>query len=311
MQEEVYRNPTIDKRALKALSQRSDAKGLMQLCGHLALLTFTTAAVLLAAHPFVYGPALLAQGIALTFLFAPLHECIHRTAFENRRLNDLVARVCGFLLLLPADYFRAFHFQHHRYTQNPAQDPELAGPPITSLAAYLTHLSGLSYWRERVSAMVRHALGDADEDFVPARQRARIIGEARWHLAAYGALLVGSLTAGSTLLLSLWLLPALLGQPFLRAFLLAEHSGCPQTEDMLVNSRTTETNAAVRWLCWNMNRHSAHHAFPALPFHALPDADAVLGGQVVTRSRGYLTVQRDILAALRNRRGDQAGKTLF
>ena len=310
MEEEVYRNPTIDKRTLKALSQRSDAKGLMQLCGHLALLTFTTAAVLLAAHPLVYGLAMLAQGIAVIFLFAPLHECIHRTAFQTRRLNDLVARVCGFLLLLPADYFRAFHFHHHRHTQNPAQDPELTGPAITSLAAYLTHLSGLPYWRERVSTMIRHALGGADEDFIPARQTTRIIGEARWHLTAYGVLLLGSLATGSILLLSLWLLPVLLGQPFLRAFLLAEHSGCPQTDDMLVNSRTTETNAALRWLCWNMNRHSAHHAFPALPFHALPDADALLGGQAVTRSRGYLTVQRDILATLRNRNGNQAGKTL-
>lgn len=311
MEEEVYRNPTIDKRALKALSERSDAKGLMRLCGHLAFLTLTTAAVLLAAHPLIYGAALLAQGVAIIFLFAPLHECIHRTAFENRRLNDLVARVCGFLLLLPADYFRAFHFQHHRHTQDPAQDPELAGPAITSLTAYLTHLSGLPYWRERLSTTVRHALGGVDEDFIPARQRTRIIGEARWHLAAYGVLLAGSLAADSTLLLSLWLVPALLGQPFLRAFLLAEHSGCRQTDDMLVNSRTTQTNAAVRWLCWNMNRHSAHHAFPALPFHALPAADAMLGKQVVTRSRGYLTVQRDILAALRNRRSDQAGKTLF
>lgn len=311
MEEEVYRNPTIDKRALKALSQRSDAKGSIQLCGHLVLLAFTTAAVLFAAHPVIYGPALLAQGIALIFLFAPLHECIHRTAFENRRLNDLVARACGFLLLLPADYFRAFHFQHHRHTQNPAQDPELAGPAITSLTAYLTHLSGLPYWRERIATMVRHALGAADEDFIPARQKARIISEARWHLTAYGALLVGSLGAGSTLLVSLWVAPALLGQPFLRAFLLAEHSGCPQTDNMLVNSRTTETNVALRWLCWNMNGHSAHHAFPALPFHALPDADALLGGEVVTRSRGYLAVQRDILAALRSRRGDQAGKTLL
>ncbi len=300
MEEEVYRNPAIDKRALKALSKRSDAKGLMQLCGHLGLLALSGTMVLFAGHPLLVALALIGHGVALAFLFAPLHECIHRTAFESRWINDLVARACGFLLLLPADYFRTYHFQHHRHTQDPVRDPELAGPAISSLSAYLRHLSGLAYWSENISAMVRHALGRVDEDFIPARQSRQIVSEARWHLALHGVLLLGSLGTGSTLLLSIWLLPALLGQPFLRAFLLAEHSGCPQTDNMLVNSRTTRTNAVMRFLCWNMNRHSAHHAFPALPFHALPAADAQLSEQVVTRSNGYLQVQRDILTGLRH-----------
>ena len=42
-----------------------------------------------------------------------------------------VARACGLLLVLPADYFRAFHLRHHRFTQDPARDPELAPPPLT------------------------------------------------------------------------------------------------------------------------------------------------------------------------------------
>ena len=119
-----------------------------------------------------------------------------------------------------------------------------------------------------------------------------------------GALLGGSLGLGSTLLLDLWVLPALLGQPFLRLFLLAEHSGCPQTDDMLVNSRTTQTSKPLQWLCWNMNRHSAHHAYPALPFHALPAADRLLADQTKTRANGYLAVHREILAGLRRNPAD-------
>ena len=117
-----------------------------------------------------------------------------------------------------------------------------------------------------LGTLLRHAGGRVDEGFVPPRQRPAIVREARWHCGLYGALLAGSLWAQSPLLLVLWVLPMVLGQPLLRLFLLAEHSGCPQTADMLQNSRTTETHRALRWLCWNMNRHSAHHAYPALPF---------------------------------------------
>src|SRR3546814_7261254 len=89
------------------------------------------------------APALLAHGIVLVFLFAPLHETIHRTAFRRRALNDAVARVAGFLLVLPADYFRAFHLQHHRFTQDRRRDPELAAPPLAGRRAYLWHVSGI------------------------------------------------------------------------------------------------------------------------------------------------------------------------
>ncbi|NIA67100.1 fatty acid desaturase [Pelagibius litoralis] len=296
MEEEVYRNATVDKQALKALSQRSDAKGLVQLGGHLGLLLVSGSTVLLSEQALVYAAALFAHGVALVFLFAPLHECIHRTAFRSRWLNNLVAQVCGLILALPAGYFRAFHFQHHRFTQDPGQDPELAVSPPESLAGYVLHVSGLPYWWERSRTILHHTLGRVGENFIVGRQRSEILREARSHLAIYLILLVGSLWAGSSILLDLWVLPVLLGQPLLRLFLMAEHSGCPQTADMLINSRTTETNGALQWLCWNMNRHGAHHAYPALPFRALPAADVLLAKhQTMTRSRGYGAVQRDIL----------------
>src|SRR3546814_7969873 len=111
------------------------------------------------------------------------------------------------------------------------------------------------------------------EDFVPAALRPALVRGARLQLAGYALLALASLAAGSGLLLWLWVVPVLLGQPFLRLYLLAEHSGCPEVPDMLANSRTTLTNPLLRALCWNMNLHSAHHANPAVPFHALPAAD--------------------------------------
>lgn len=288
--------------ALKALAARSDRKGLERLSGHLALLAATGALVLWSRGSWAAAPALLAHGIVLIFLFAPLHETIHRTAFRSRALNDAVARAAGFLLLLPADYFRAFHLQHHRHTQDRARDPELAGPLLAGRAGYLWHVTGLPYWRERLATTCRHALGRVGEDFVAERRRPAIVREARLHLAGYALAIAASLAAGSTLALWLWVLPALLGQPFLRLYLLAEHSGCPEVGDMLANSRTTLTGPPLRALCWNMNLHTAHHTHPALPFHALPAADRLLAPRMAVRSRGYIRVQRELWSALAVRR---------
>ena len=75
---------------LKLLSQQSNAAGLMQLTGHLAVLGGL--AVICGWHR---GSniglrllALVVYGFSLATTFAPVHECVHRTAFANNRLND-------------------------------------------------------------------------------------------------------------------------------------------------------------------------------------------------------------------------------
>jgi len=93
-------------------------------------------------------------------------------------------------------------------------------------------------------------------------------------------------------------LPALAGQPFLRSYLLAEHTLCPLVPDMLANSRTTRTNAIVRFLAWNMPYHAEHHAFPSVPFHALPALHRDLRSDLKVVAQGYIAVNREIFRRL-------------
>ena len=288
-----------ERKGLMRLTARSDRKGLVQLACHLGALLATGALVWSARSTPWLLPAMLLHGVTLVFLFAPLHESIHWTAFRSRRLNDAVAWVCGALLLLPPSYFRAFHFAHHRHTQDPARDPELASPKPATLHAYLWHVSGLPYWRERIATTVRHACGRVDEPFIGARQRSEIVREARLLLGAYLLALLVSIAVSSAGLLDLWLGPVLLGQPFLRLYLLAEHTGCPLVANMLENSRTTLSLAPLRRLAWNMPYHAEHHAYPALPFHALPAAHRLLRARIAVQAPGYIAVHREIVAWLR------------
>jgi fatty acid desaturase len=294
----LYRHIPIERQELRELRRLSDRHGLAHLAGHLAALLAAGALVALAPGLPWRLPAQALEGAILVFLFAPLHESIHRTAFENRRLNDAVSAVIGFLLLLPAGYFRFFHFAHHRYTQDAQRDPELAAPKPATRRQWLWATSGLPLWRDLARALLRHAAGRIDEPYLAGLAGTRVVREARIHLALYGAVVVLSLALGSGAALTYWVVPALLGQPWLRLYLMAEHTGCPLVPDMLANSRTTATNAVVRFFAWNMPFHAEHHAFPAVPFHALPRLHRRLAPALQVTARGYLTVQRQILAAL-------------
>lgn len=290
------------RRELKALCVLSDRAGLCRLAGHAGLIVLAGGMVAWVETRWGMSAAVPFQGIlglCLVFLFAPLHETIHRTAFASRRLNDVVAAIAGAVLILPPHYFRAFHLAHHRFTQIPGMDPELPGKEIGSLSGYALYLSGLPYWRAAVGGLVSRALGQTGEAFLTARTAPAVIVEARLYLLFYAGLAAASVATGSTLALTYWLVPVLLGQPFLRFYLLAEHKLCPMVEDMFRNTRTTLSIGAVRFLAWNMLYHAEHHAFMAVPFHRLPAAHQLLRDRIETVSPGYAAFHSRLIHGLR------------
>ena len=299
----------LPRETIRRLSRRSDARGALQLGTHLGLLAATGALVWASRGQPWLAVALLLHGIVLVFLFCALHECIHRTAFASRALNDAVAWLCGALLILPPNYFRLFHFAHHRHTQDRARDPELAVPAPATSAAWCWRVSGLPYWRERLQPTLRHALsGRVSETFVPADRAAQVVREARFLWACYLGTAAVALLLQRADVLVYWIVPALLGQPFLRLFLLAEHTGCAFDDDPLANTRTTSTHAAVRLLAWRMPYHAEHHGFPSVPFHALASVNALLAAQRRVTSCGYLALHRALLRQLRAGDAVSAGR---
>lgn len=288
----------IDKPALKALSERSDRRGLVRLAGHLAAILGSGTLLAGAWGSAWLLPALVLHGVVLAFLFAPLHETIHLTAFRSRALNRAVAFFCGLVLFLPSQYFRDFHFAHHRQTQNLGGDPELARAKPETLGEYVLALSGLPYWNEQAQVFARLAAGRVEEPFIPERRHKTVVREVRVLICLYAVIVLASFDLGSTAVFDYWLLPLALGQPALRAFLMAEHTGCPLVPDMLRNSRTTKSNPLLRWLVWNMNYHAEHHAYPALPFHALPKAHRLIRDKIAERASGYLAVHWGLVRRL-------------
>ena len=283
------------------LTLRADAPGIFRLSIHGGLIVLLGIAVALRAP--LWPLLTLPLGILIVFLFTLLHETIHETAFETAWLNRAAAAVCGFLILLPPAWFRYFHFAHHRHTHDPDNDPELMAPKPETIAQYLRYLSGWPYWSGMVKVLIRNAAGRNDDSFVPDKGRDKVVSEARWFLALYALLLAGSLALQSTALLWIWVVPVLLGQPFLRAYLLAEHTRCPHVANMLENTRTTFTTAIVRFVAWNMPYHAEHHSYPAVPFHRLPRFHEIVAEHLRTTERGYVRFHRKLVTSFEDGSG--------
>lgn len=297
----------ISPAVLRSLERRSNLPATLQLAGHLAVLGATGGLVWISrASPWLL-PALWVHGVALVFLFCAAHECVHRTAFASRAANEGVAWVAGVLLVLPPEYFRLFHAAHHRHTQDPARDPELTAGSPRGLAGWMWRVSGLGYWSAQLRTTWRQALtGCSPEPFVPADRLARVVREARVLWALYVGIAVASIVTARPEALIYWVVPVLLGQPALRLFLMAEHTGCELSSDMLANTRTTYTTGLLRFLSWRMSFHAEHHCFPAVPFHALPQLDAILRGRLKVTSKGYLRLHREWLKGWRSSRAAAA-----
>jgi len=280
---------------LRALARRSNRRGAVQLGVHLGCMGATGTLVWLTLPVwYLLVPAMVLHGITIVTMFAPMHECTHRTAFSSRRANELVGWCAGVLSFYNATYYRYFHAWHHRYTQDPARDPELMYSRASDRLAYLKEISGLMFWYRRAIDYPALALGRAGAlPFVPAAARRPIALSMSCQLLIYLAAAV-AIVVGQAAALYFWFLPALLAMPLLRGYLLTEHTGCSRDGNGLSNTRTTLALFPIRLLMWNMPYHAEHHLFPSVPFHHLPALHRQLGGRLVHVAPGYLATNREI-----------------
>ena len=253
---------------LKTLNTKSDLYGFLQLGSHFSVIVSLGYAHYLALSSWwvVLTGALL--GVAINFLYAGQHELSHWTVFKTKYLNEFFGRVIGFIMLFPRDYDQVMHFAHHRWTQDWERDGELTRAAYT-LQSYLIWMSGLSYWRNRVTGMIRRARGIIIEPYIGAVHETKIIRESRLHLAGYALIVAVSLYFQSWAAVSFWLLPMLLTKPVHQLQNTIEHLGLSHESDILNNTRSTRTNMIMRWLCWQMPYHTAHHSYPSVPFWQL------------------------------------------
>jgi len=277
----VGRRGLIEAKRLRSLSQRSNARGALQMGSHVGALVATGIALTLSWGTLWAIPAFIAHGTLLSFLYSGQHELSHSTVFRTRWLNEAFGRAIGFLMIYPRDFDQLQHFAHHRYTQDWTRDGELERARYT-LRSFLLWVLGPTYWYTRIRRVVRFSAGIVTERYIREAERPILIREARLHLAGYLMIAGVSVATGSWAAVVYWLAPMMLLKWTHQFQNVIEHFGLTHADDTWVNTRSTRSGALMRWVCWNMQYHTAHHTYPAVPFHALPELNRELVARIGT-----------------------------
>ena len=297
-----FNDRVLAQEELRALSVRSNWPGAIRLGIHVLLLGLAGWWVAVA-QGWVLWPAMLVLGLVQVALFAPSHETMHQTVFTSARANAIV----GWLTFLPglqsSHFYAAFHYIHHRHTNVPGEDPELMLPEPVTFGQYAARILGAGYFTARFT-MIRDAwrgdMAGARYFYINDRQLPGVVASVRAMSLTVAGLAIGSgVVWGWQTPFLFWIIPQMIGQPFLRGYLLAEHSGCTLDRNGLTNTRTTLTNQVVRLLMWDMPFHAEHHLYPSIPFHRLGAAHGLLRDKLRFVQPGYARFNAGFVRRLR------------
>jgi beta-carotene/zeaxanthin 4-ketolase len=183
-----------------------------------------------------------------TGLFVIGHDAIHATAFtQNRFLNDWLGTLAITLYaFLPYKKMMEKHFLHHR---NPAssQDPDYHEVENSNLYSWYVRFMQ-SYLKGNQVFIVLSGIS------LVSSFALKVLGIAPINLFLY------------------WLLPIVLSSMQLFYFGTYLPHRRAETRDKTLH-RSTSSQLSVFWsllTCYHFGYHWEHHAYPLLPWHALP-----------------------------------------
>ena len=314
MDEQFETRPLLAPEMLRTLITRRTFPSLVRLGLHLsAFVAVGTALALSAEH--AWRAALLSLLLAWLWsaLFAPFHECTHRTAFRTARGNRIGAWLTSIPFGIAPSVYRTFHYEHHRYTQDVERDPELSGDPRyaawpPTVKTWLAAMSGYGLIMLKLRPLLGFAFKPQGEWETFARWAPRIddpvrlVFECRLLLTVWVVFILAALfviPGGGWLLFAAWFTHV-----FQVLWVVAEHTGLPLEGSILARTRSVASTPFVRFWWWNMNYHAEHHAWPSIPWHQLPAAHQIVTPQLESWVPGYFALHRSVLGGRNFPTGD-------
>ena len=282
----------VPKAVVKRLQQRRDGPGLIYITSHLLLIAAAALSVQFAIGTQWLWPAMFMLGGVSVFLFAAMQECWHWTACRTRWINDAVGLLSGMIIARPFFWARHLHTAHHTHTAREGHDTDVVKAP-QSLLEYMFYVTAVMFWWRSIGWYWRGLSGrwnDFDRGFLPVVEMSKSSWEIRFHVLLWATLSVVSAYNSSFAFLYFYVIPRLMGEPVMRLFRMAEHAGAERTPNLLASTRTTYTNAVIRFLYWQMPFHAEHHLFPSVPFFSLAELNRYTAPHLKTTERGYWRV---------------------
>lgn len=312
-----YRTP-LPPGELKRLHRRSDFLAAVQTFGFLAILAaFGAGAWLSVGRGPWWGTALLLYGYGMVahFLINGVHELVHGTVFRTAWLNSACCHLLAFLGWINHEMFQASHVRHHRYTLHPPDDLEVV-LPIRLAAWHFVRSCGFEWARLRytIGDTVRIACGRFRGEweltlFPPDKPALRrpAVRWARIVLGGHAAILVAGCATGHPIVPVMLILGPALGGWLFWLCNNTQHVGLQDdAPDFRLCCRTFTLNPFVRFLYWQMNYHTEHHMYAAVPCYGLHRLHRLIRHDLPPTPNGLFAVWREIAAILRRQSREPA-----
>lgn len=244
-------------------------------------------ALVAAAGPFgLVGDLTAAIVVAGLFLHADAmqHEAVHRHVARTATGNRLVGLIASAPMLVPYSLYGAFHLAHHAYTAQPG-DPEGPHEPSDRWPWLIEAARTARFWVLQWVVSIRTLVGSPPSYVRTDRQLNAVRFDTVITLVVGVALAWGSYTM--PVVRWIWLVPflayVLLLFPLFHTY---EHSGAEAritsdgVSDSIGLTSTLRLPKPISAALWHATLHTAHHAFPSVPWQRLPELQAHLDGHL-------------------------------
>jgi fatty acid desaturase len=310
-----YRCP-VGREDLSRLNKRSNGKGLLQTGGYLGTLAATGCAAYFSAGRLPLAVVLLlffVHGTCWAFLINGFHELIHDSVFRTRWLNRAFLLVFSFLGWHNHVWFWASHTEHHKYTLHPPDDLEVVLPTKLTLWHFLSRgiVNPIGFYealRNTIKASLGIRQSDWDRHLFPESDRKL---QRQWSNWARVLLVGHGLIVGVSCYYGLWLLPVVISlAPFYGGVIQslcnnAQHTGlADNVPDYRLCCRTIYLNPVLQFLYWQMNFHTEHHMYAAVPCYNLAKLHELIKDDMPPCPRGLYETWKQINDILQRQKVD-------
>ncbi len=304
-----YRIP-MERDTLRQLTERSNLRGWLQAGSFFLIFVVLTALAILFYELRLWVLMVVACYLHAAFLnmvsmAAAVHELSHGTPFKSKPVNEFFYYLFCFLTWNNPVHFRASHIlHHHQFTVYVGLDKEVVQGPVKEKLNWVNMLSWFTFdfkWFALfMKTNILHAFGNADVDFFSwdplfekgDPKRREMCGWARFVVIAYAVILVLALVFHE------WIVVFLVFSYFFARFLAnltgaIQHTGLGSSvPDWRLVCHTVTVNPLIGYLYWNMNYHTEHHMYAAVPFYNLRKLRAVLEKDMPPAHKGFLSCLR-------------------
>lgn len=289
------------------LNSRSSLRGLGLVAHAWGTIAGAIALVVIWPHTVTWLIAVMVVGTRQLGLAILMHEAAHGGLHTNKTVNEWVGQwLCAVPVGADLASYRAYHLQHHKFTQQP-EDPDLslsAPFPITRESLWrkaVRDLTGQTFVKQRLPQFVSlfrrgQATSEVTHDSFVASGDDKMLRFLCLNAILFGLFWV---SGAGVWFWAVWVFAMATWLSFVtRIRNIAEHACTSTGQDPFSHARTTLASPIERLLIapyW-VNYHSEHHLFMYLPCYRLREAHRLLTAKgLVGRMEicpGYLDVMR-------------------